>query len=560
MQRCWLVWETIACGLIQSSVSRVQNAIVQTEGGNKEMKLRIVLVIVFAVVLLGTALPHNVAGQATTPEGKRQAAVTLTTNAVVRGWPEDSAQVLGTLPSGSIVPTNGRLEDSKWWQIPYPGGPDGNGWLKAADLKPNAAAADVPVYALPTATPAPTGQAMLTFTADATVMAWPDDNAQQLGKLPSGSSVPTNGRLEDSQWWQVPYPGGPNGNGWVPASAVEPNPAASQVPIIEVVVPTPEVTPAVPTPAGCQFNAVFVTDVTIPDNSVIGAAQAFNKVWRLQNTGSCPWAASTLLNFVGGNRLGAQATAPVPPTAPGATADIPVTMYAPSAPGVYEGIWQLEDNGLFFGPRVSVVIQVPGAPQPTAAPPPPPPTAQPQPTAAPQPSINFYADTDRVAPGQCTNLHWNVNQAQAVYLQYQNHSDGVPGQSSRQVCPSTDGKRYTLIVIGYDGQQHQNEVQINIDNPAVSINFWADHNEVTIGTCTNVNWQVANAQRVQYNDGSGWKDVDKNSGSRQVCPAYPINCQLRVTDLDGNDHDRSVTIKTKAPPPGVLTPTPLKKK
>ena len=406
------------------------------------MKLRIALVILFTVILLGTALPYSAMGQAaSTPAVPSGAAVTLTADAVVRGWPEDNAQQLGTLPSGSIVPTNGRLDDSMWWQVPYPGGPNGNGWIQASDLKPNDAASGVPVYALPTATPTPSGAAMLTFTADATVMAWPDDNAKQLGKLPTGSSVPTNGRLEDSQWWQIPYPGGPNGNGWVPAADVEPTGSASQVPIIEVVVPTPEAPPVAPTPVGCQFDSAFVTDVTIPDGTEIGAAEAFNKVWRLKNTGTCPWGSTTLLNFIGGNRFSAQPTAAVPATEPGATADIGVTLYAPSSPGAYDGTWQLEDNGLFFGTKVNVAIHVPGQPQPTGAPPPPPPTAQPQPTSAPQPNINFYADTDRVEAGQCTNLHWNVNQAQAVYLQYQNHSAGVPGQGSQQVCPSTDGKR-----------------------------------------------------------------------------------------------------------------------
>ena len=31
---------------------------------------------------------------------------------------------------------------------------------------------------------------------------------------------------------------------------------------------------------------------------------------------------------------------------------------------------------------------------------------------------------------------------------------------------------------------------------------------------------------------------------------------LRVTDLDGKTHDRSLTINTKAPPPGIITPVP----
>ena len=189
------------------------------------------------------------------------------------------------------------------------------------------------------------------------------------------------------------------------------------------------------------------------------------------------------------------------------------------------------------------------APSATPVPPPPPPTA------VPQPSISFSADTDRVPEGQCTNLHWNVDQAKAVYLQYEGKTEGVPGQGSQQVCPSSDGKRYVLVVDGLDGQQHTNEIQINISKPAVAIKFWSDQDKVTIGTCTVVRWDVSNSKEVQFNDGKGWNDVSPN-GSQQVCPAYPTDYGLRVTDLDGKTHDRSLKINTEAPPPGLITPTP----
>ena len=518
------------------------------------MKPRILLVVGFVLALLATSLPLAVTGQSSdTPTPPPGAMLTLTADAIIRSWPKEDAEQVGKLPAGSAVETNGRLEDSSWWQVPYPGGPNGNGWLPASDVQPNAAAAGVTVYALPTVTPTPSGAAMVTLTTDGTVMSWPDDNANQLGKLPAGSSVPTNGRLEDSSWWQVPYPGGPNGNGWLPASEVQPDAAAAEVTVYEVVVPTPEAPPVAPTPPACQFNSAYVTDVTIPDGTEIQAAQSFDKVWRVENSGTCPWGPGTVLNFIGGIQMSAPPTVTVPSTAPGETADIGVTMFAPSTPGVHNSIWQLEDQGQLFGTKVNALIHVPGSTPPTAAPPPSPP---PPPTGVPQPSISFSADTDRVSAGQCTNLHWNVQQAQAVYLEYQDQKRPVSGQDSQQVCPSTDGKRYTLHVIGQDGQQHTSEVQINISNPSVSIKFWADSTEVTIGTSTNVNWEVSNAQQVQYNDGNGWKNVDKNSGSRKVSPAYPMTCQLRVTDLDGKTHDRSLTINTKAPPPGIITPAP----
>lgn len=197
-------------------------------------------------------------------------------------------------------------------------------------------------------------------------------------------------------------------------------------------------------------------------------------------------------------------------------------------------------------------------PAPTATPvPPPSSTPVPTPTAIPQPSISFSADATRVEEGQCTNIHWDVEQAKSVYLQYGSKSEGVPGQGSKQVCPSRDGKRYILDVTGEDGQQQTREIQINISNPSVAIKFWSDDKEVTIGECTVVRWNVSNSKEVEFNDGNGYQDVSANS-SEQVCPAYPTDYKLRVTDLNGKTHDRTVSIKTKAPPPGLITPEPTK--
>ena len=183
-----------------------------TEEGTT-MKSRFLFVIVVVVALLVTAAPSVVTGQTAVPDAPEDAVLELTANAPVYSWPQDGAQQLSVLPAGSSVPTNGRLVDSTWWQIPFPGGPNGNAWVQAANVEPNDAAQNVQTYELKnsaqaTPSPAPGDGASVTLTTDSTVMAWPDDNAQPLGKLPTGSTLPTNGRLADAQWWQIPYPGG----------------------------------------------------------------------------------------------------------------------------------------------------------------------------------------------------------------------------------------------------------------------------------------------------------------------------------------------------------------
>ncbi len=113
-----------------------------------------------------------------------------------------------------------------------------------------------------------------------------------------------------------------------------------------------------PTPT-CADAAAFVTDVTVPDNTIFNPGEQFDKVWRLRNSGSCAWGEGYSLVFVSGDQMDASASQPVPATAPGETADISVTMYAPQTDDTYTGVWQMQDpSGQLFGQRVTVVIGV----------------------------------------------------------------------------------------------------------------------------------------------------------------------------------------------------------
>src|SRR5215212_3564552 len=48
---------------------------------------------------------------------------------------------------------------------------------------------------------------------------------------------------------------------------------------------SPTSNPMTPSPTpSCRDNAVFVEDVTIPDNTRIEAGEKFTKTWKLQNT------------------------------------------------------------------------------------------------------------------------------------------------------------------------------------------------------------------------------------------------------------------------------------
>ncbi len=227
------------------------------------------------------------------------------------------------------------------------------------------------------------GLPMVTLTTDGVVRAWPSSSADAIGSVPARSSVPVSGRLVDFTWWQIPYPTGPDGYGWLAATVVLPNNVAASVPIIQVIMPTPApvqptATPTPPPAPTCTLDAKFIADVTIPDGMAVPPAQSANKVWRLQNTGTCGWDSGTVLKFIGGFQMSAPLTVTIPATVPGATADIGMTVYAPSQPGTYQSNWQLEDRGAnFFGPKITCVIKVVNPAAPTPVPP------QPQPPAPP---------------------------------------------------------------------------------------------------------------------------------------------------------------------------------
>ena len=141
-------------------------------------------------------------------------------------------------------------------------------------------------------------------------------------------------------------------------------------PLAASATPTPETTPtpsSVPAEPTATFLATFThtaatvcdqaaaayptIDITIPDDTEIPAGQAFTKVWRVVNTGTCNWTAEYAAIFVSGEQMQAPAEVNISePVAPGQSVDIDVTMIAPSETGTYQGNWKLQNaNGDEFG-------------------------------------------------------------------------------------------------------------------------------------------------------------------------------------------------------------------
>jgi hypothetical protein len=122
------------------------------------------------------------------------------------------------------------------------------------------------------------------------------------------------------------------------------------IPSITPLPPTPTFLPPTPTPVPC-LAAQFISDVNVPDGTVMKPNQAFTKTWRLKNMGSCTWTTDFDLVFVGGNAIGAPAAVDIVTSVrPGEVADFSVSMVAPANPGTYRSNWQLRNgSGTIFG-------------------------------------------------------------------------------------------------------------------------------------------------------------------------------------------------------------------
>ena len=126
--------------------------------------------------------------------------------------------------------------------------------------------------------------------------------------------------------------------------------SSTNAPTLTPVPPTPTYLPPAATATSNCDNALFITDVTYPDNTIVPANSTFTKTWRLQNTGSCSWTPSYALAFVSGDVMnGPTAQALTGNVNPGQTVDISVNLQAPSSNGTYTGNWGLRNaSGVIF--------------------------------------------------------------------------------------------------------------------------------------------------------------------------------------------------------------------
>jgi hypothetical protein len=153
---------------------------------------------------------------------------------------------------------------------------------------------------------------------------------------------------------------------------------------------------ATPTPAATTSscdNSLYVSDVTIPDNTVMTPGQTFTKTWSIKNSGTCNWTTSYKTVFLSGNAMSGVSTAISSAVSSGHADNMSVSMVAPTTKGTYTGYWILQNAaGKQFGASfyVSIVVS-------TSV------TATPTGTITPTPNLTATYDTLNTAYAAATS-------------------------------------------------------------------------------------------------------------------------------------------------------------
>ncbi|MGD8458276.1 MAG: NBR1-Ig-like domain-containing protein, partial [Anaerolineales bacterium] len=119
-------------------------------------------------------------------------------------------------------------------------------------------------------------------------------------------------------------------------------------------------TPILPTATiACENNLAFVDDVSIPDGSKFAPGDVIEKIWLVENSGTCNWNADYRVRFIDGDPMGAGLEQALFPARSGNEAEIRITFVAPNQTGLVLSSWQAySPEGQPFGTIIYISIIV----------------------------------------------------------------------------------------------------------------------------------------------------------------------------------------------------------
>jgi uncharacterized protein YraI len=143
---------------------------------------------------------------------------TTSTQLNVRAEPSTASSVLGIIPANTKVQITGKDPGGNWWQILYPQGQEGKGWVTAQYVStPNGSA--VPVFGGNRVDPNSENTAVVRQQIN--VRSGAGTGFNSLGTLNPTDVVRLTGRDANGAWLQIEFPSGPEGKGWINAAFVQ---------------------------------------------------------------------------------------------------------------------------------------------------------------------------------------------------------------------------------------------------------------------------------------------------------------------------------------------------
>ncbi|MEW6086649.1 MAG: SH3 domain-containing protein [Chloroflexota bacterium] len=181
----------------------------------------------------------------------------------VRTEPSTAGAVLGILPANSRVQIIGKDPGENWWQILYPPGIDGKGWVAAEFVQP-AEEGIIPIIG---------GEFAAVIQQQLNVRSGPGTSFNSLGTLNANDVVPLTGKDSAGVWLQIEFTSGPDGKGWVNAAFVQAT-GVENLPIVAegnvvvgtgtpTIAPTPSTPVAIPAPNDGDSPSSPAVNVTL---------------------------------------------------------------------------------------------------------------------------------------------------------------------------------------------------------------------------------------------------------------------------------------------------------
>src|SRR5258706_3359265 len=143
---------------------------------------------------------------------------TASTQINVRSEPSTASEVLGVIAANAKVQIIGKDPGANWWQIMYPQGKDGKGWVTAKYVT-TVGKPEVPVIGGADANPNNGNVAIIQQKLN--IRSGPGTDFNFIGTLNAQDVVNLTGKDSNGSWLQIEFAAGPDGKGWVNAAFMQ---------------------------------------------------------------------------------------------------------------------------------------------------------------------------------------------------------------------------------------------------------------------------------------------------------------------------------------------------